>query len=305
MNRRHLKVSIEALRVLDAIDRHGSFSAAAAELCVVTSSITHVVRNIEQALGLAVFDRSGRRARFTAEGRALLERGRGFLAQAAEFDAQVQVIATGWEPRLCIAVDGVVRMEPLAPLMHEFFREAPGTSLMLRREAAAGSWDALHSGRCDLAIGAPAQGPAGGGYESRTLCTIRFVFVVAPGHPLAQWRGVVPRDEVVRHRSVVLGDTTLGLPHLPLQLLDSTNRLTVPDTESKLHAILLGTACGFLPHRLAQHYVRAGRLVRLQVETAQPPAQCSLAWRAGDNGRALRWWVRRLTQSGVAIRLVY
>lgn len=306
MNRRQIKVSLEALRVLDAIDRYGSFSAAASELCVVTSSITHVVRNVEEALGIALFDRSGRRARFTAEGRALLERGRAFLVQAAEFDAQVQVLATGWEPRLSIAVDAVVRMEPLAPLMHEFLNEAPATALDVRREAAAGSWDALQSGRCDLAIGAPGDSlPAGGGFEVRTLCSIRFIFCVAPGHPLASVRGTVPNDTVKRHRAVVLTDTTLGLPHMAQHLLGSVSHLSVPDTETKLQLILGGSACGFLPHRLAQHHLKAGRLVKLAVETPPPTAHCSLAWRAGDNGRALGWWVKRLTQPGVAGRLVY
>lgn len=138
MNRRQARVSLDSIRLLDAIERQGSFAAAAQELCVVTSSVTHAVRNLEEDLALNLFDRSGRRARFTREGSLVLEKGRALLAQAAGFDAQVQLIATGWEPRLVLSVDQVLRMQPLIPLVHAFFSAAPQTSLQVKREAAAG-----------------------------------------------------------------------------------------------------------------------------------------------------------------------
>ncbi len=305
MTRHSLKVSLEGLRVLDAIDRRGSFSAAAAELCVVTSSITHVVRNLEAELSLNLFDRSGRRARYTREGRTLLERGRHLLAQAARFDAEVQLIATGWEAQLVLSVDQVLRMAPLIPLFGAFFKAAPQTSLHVRREAAAGSWDALLSGRADLVVGAPAAGPPGGGYESAPLCTLKFVLAVAPQHPLARLEGVIADDELARHRSVIIGDTTRFLPHLQYGLVQNRNCLSVPDTDAKLQAILLGIGCGFLPERLAKQHVRAGRLVLLRVETPHPPSQSTLAWRAGENGRALKWWIEQLTRPRLAQGLFF
>lgn len=300
MARRLQKVSLDNLLVLDAIDRRGSFAAAAKELCVVTSSITHAVHGIEENLGLTLFDRSGRNARFTREGRMLLDKGRLLLQRAAEFDQEVRLIATGWEPELVLCVDQIIRIDPVLALCDEFFKEAPQTSLHVRREAVAGSWDALLSGRADLAIGAPGDGPAGGGYESVPLYRTRFVFVVAPQHPLAANKDVISNAEIGGHRSVLVGDTTRSLPRLPRGLLDSRNFLLVPDTGAKLRALLAGTGCGFLPSRMAAPHVRAGRLVSLRVETQPPPSQGCLAWRAGENGRALRWWIKKLTSRGLA-----
>ena len=305
MARRLNKLSLDNLRLLDAIDRCGSFAAAAQELCVVTSSITHAIRNVEENLGLTLFDRSGRSARFTREGRVLLDHGRQLLVRAAEFDEEVQLLATGWEASLVLAVDQVIRMTALAPLFEAFFKEAPRTSLHVRREAVAGTWDALVSGRADLAIGAPAPGPAGGGYEALPLYSIRFVFAVAPQHPLATLQGVIPNGEIAQHRSVMIDDTTRKLPRLPRGLQDSRNCLSVPDAEAKLAAILLGLGCGFLPSRLAAPHVKAGRLVLLRVETPHPPSQSMLAWRAGENGRALKWWIDRLTRPRLAQKLFF
>lgn len=304
MHRRQ-RITLEALRLVDAIDRLGSFAAAAQETFVVTSSVTHAVRNLESNLGLVLFDRSGRRARLTAEGRALLDKGRALLEQADAFDADMQVLATGWEPSLVLAVDAVVRLDAVLALADAFFRAAPGTSLHVRREAAAGTWDALTAGRADLAIGAPDAGPPGGGYVAVPLGRIRFVFAAAAGHPLARHAGPLGEADLVPHRAVVLTDTTRELPRLTRGLLAHRHTLAVPDEEAKLAAILSGAGCGFVPERLARAHVRAKRLVVLRVETPPPPAQSTLAWRAGATGRAIGWWVKHLTAPRMAAKLLY
>jgi DNA-binding transcriptional LysR family regulator len=298
--RRPIRVSLDSLRLLDAIERGGSFAAAARELFVVTSSITHAVRQLEAALGLTLFDRSGRRALLTIDGRQVLERGRRLLEQSAVFDSEVQRIATGWEPRLVLCVDQLLRMEPLAPIVAAFCSAAPQTSLQIKREAAAGTWDALLSGRADLVVGAPAHGPPGGGYRTAPLRETRFVLVAAPDHTLAGIAGLVSDEELSRHRAVLVGDTTRTLPLLQYGLLRNPLTLHVPDTESKVQALLLGLGCGFLPERVARPYVRAGRLKMLQVRTPHPPSQSVLAWRSGQNGRALTWWIERLKRPQLA-----
>jgi DNA-binding transcriptional LysR family regulator len=66
----------------------------------------------------------------------------------------------------------------------------------------------------------------------------------------------------------------------------------------KLEAQLRGLGAGFLPVPLAQPYRDAGRLVVKGVQSPDRVVRLSYAWRqprsAGDNGRALRWWLERL-----------
>ena len=54
-----MRLSLEFLQVLDAIDRKGSFAAAAEDLHRVPSAITYSVRQLEESLGIEVFDRRG------------------------------------------------------------------------------------------------------------------------------------------------------------------------------------------------------------------------------------------------------
>ncbi len=153
--------------VLDAIERHGSFAAAAEALHRVPSAITYAVQKLEEDLGVLIFDRSGHRAQFTEAGRELLREGRRLLAAADELESRVKRVATGYEVELRIAVDDLVPMERLFPLLDEFYQSSCGTRLKLLTEVYGGAWDALISGRADLVIGAPSEGPTSGGYSTQ------------------------------------------------------------------------------------------------------------------------------------------
>lgn len=63
-----------ALRAFEAAARLGSFRAAAEELCVTPSAISHQVRKLEVFLGHALYDRDGHVTLLNAAGQAYLDR---------------------------------------------------------------------------------------------------------------------------------------------------------------------------------------------------------------------------------------
>jgi DNA-binding transcriptional LysR family regulator len=148
-----MKISLEALQLVDAIARRGSFAAAAQELGRVPSAVTYAVRRLEDELDVLLFDRRSYRARLTPAGEELLREGRHLLAAADELARRVRRVASGWEQELTIALDNVVPFERLVPLIAAFQQVAP-TQLRVRDEVLGGTWDALLAGRADLAIGA-------------------------------------------------------------------------------------------------------------------------------------------------------
>lgn len=95
-----MDISLDALQVLDAIDRKGSFAAAASSLHRVPSAVSYSVQKLEQDLGIALFQKQGRRAIPTNAGKLLIEQGRGLLQAAEQLSLDAQQLATGWESRL-------------------------------------------------------------------------------------------------------------------------------------------------------------------------------------------------------------
>ena len=289
-------LTLDALEVLEAIDRRGSFAAAAVELDRVPSAITYTVRRLEEALDVLLFDRAGRRARFTPAGRELLERGRELLADAAAVEQRVQRVATGWESELRVAVDSIVPLARVWPLVGRFYadcqeRDQAHTRLRISQEVLGGAWDALAEGRVDLVLGAPGDPPPGGGYRTRLMAEVPMVFVVAPRHALARAAEPLAESSILPHRAVVAADSSRRLPPRTVGLLTGQDTLTVPDLPAKLAAQVAGLGCGAIPWYLAADEVAAGRLVVKALETARPPSRAQAAWREPRPGKALAWWI--------------
>lgn len=299
-----MRLSLEALEVLDAIDRKGSFASAATELHRVPSAITYSVRQLEDALGIELFDRKGHRAVLTAAGRELLAQGRGLLSAAADLECRVQQVAKGWESELRIAVDTIVGIDRLYRQVEDFYREATGTRLRLSTEVLAGTWDALASGRADLVIGASGDPPAGRNYATRLIGRVEMVFAAAPFHPICEDPRPLVDATILRHRAVSVADSSRLLPPRTVGLLSGQDTLTVPSMEAKAAAQVAGLGVGFLPRWVAEREAAAGRLRILPVAGTRPGADALAAWRPGQEGKALRWFVRRLEDPLVAAELL-
>jgi DNA-binding transcriptional LysR family regulator len=308
----HHVLTPEALAMMDAIARTGSFAAAARELGKVPSALTYNVRQLEDALDVLLFDRSSRQARFTAAGKELLSEGRRLLAEMQAVSNRVRRVATGWETQLSVAVDGVLSQLTVFELCEAFYAlnpqgvaggatGGPGTRLRLRSEVMAGTWEALVSGEADLAIGVSMESPPAG-VAVEPLGELQFVFAVAPHHPLAAHDGPIGDAELLRHRAVAVADTANRLSKMTVNLLPGQDVLTVATTQDKIEALLRGIGCAFVPEPMARHHLDAGRLVVRKLQRPRGPVRMGYAWRCdvGPRGRrapvglALGWWLEQL-----------
>lgn len=289
-----MRLTLEALHVLDTIDRKGSFAAAAGELHRVPSAITYTVQKLEEDLGVKLFDRSGHRAVLTEAGRELLQEGRRILRAADALEARVKRVATGWEAELRIAYDDILPVDPILALIGEFYRAGCGSRIRLQSEVLGGCWDALLTDRADLAIGAPGEGPPGGGYTVRPLGRVEFVFAVAPGHPLASAEEPLSSEQILQHRSVAAADSSRQLPARTTGLLSGQDVLTVHNLATKARAQALNLGVGYLPRHVAEPYLTNGRLIAKRTGEEKAPAPLFLAWRTAHRGKALAWFVERI-----------
>ncbi len=294
-----MRISLDALLVLDSISRNGSFAAAGEELHRVPSAITYTIQKLEQDLEVKLFDRSGHRARLTDAGEALLMEGRHLLRAATDLECRVRNVAVGWESELRIAVDDLLPTERLFPLLKDFYREASGTRVRLTMEVLGGCWDALLGGRADLVIGAPGDSPPEGMLAADPIGSFEFVFVVAPEHPLASVKGPLSAQDIRQHRAISIADTSRSLAPRSSGLVDGQDVLTVPTMRAKVAAQIAGLGAGYLPLLWATPHIAAGRLVRKEVEASKSMTGVYLAWHPRQSGKALKWFLDRLRDKAV------
>ncbi len=283
----------EALGMLDAIHRTGSMAAAARELGLVPSAVTYRVRQVEDALDVLLFDRSSRQAQLTQAGKELLREGNRLLSELDAIANRVKRVATGWEPQLTLAVDSIISRATIMELCEAFFALKPPTRLKIREEALSGTLQALTSGQADLAIGVALEPGANSDLQSKALGTIKFVYAVAPHHPLAHAAEPITNDMMLAHRVVAVADSVQRGGGVSIGLLGGQDVFTVPGMLTKLDAQMRGLGAGFLPEYLARPFIDAGRLVEKKV--MQPPrvVRVSYAWRQAE-GKALQWWLKQL-----------
>ncbi len=290
-----LLVTLDALQALDAIDRRKSFAAAAEELHRVPSAISYIINKLEEDLGVALFDRSRRKAELTATGRLVLEQGRQILKASEELTALARQAADGWETELRICVDSILTCDPVYELIEEFQHVQPKTELRLSEEVLGGSWDALSDARCDLVIGAEGAPPAPG-FALHSLGKVAFGFAVAAGHPLTKLPVPLPASAILDYPTVIVADSSRHLPVRSAGLLDGRSRIVVPTIRHKIEVQCKGLGVGYLPrHRIMQE-LADGRLELLALDASRPPVEISVAWTRGNKGRALKWFVDRLRQ---------
>jgi DNA-binding transcriptional LysR family regulator len=297
-NAPRMKLTLEAIEVIDAIERRGTFAAAAEELNKVPSALSYVIQKLEGDMGVKVFDRSGHRVRLTVTGTVLLQHGRHVLQEVRNLERRARRSEEGWEAELRIAVDCIIPFRALVPYISAFYGETSSTHLRFSEEALDGSWEALRSGRADMVIGALGEPPCAG-VRTYVIGALDIAYCVTPGHPLAKARQPLDPHEVGRYRTVVIGDTSLHRAARSQGPSEWQESLTVQSLEAKLQLQLAGLGAGYLPLCVAQPFIDLGQLVALDLATPTLRRTFFLAWNADQEGEALTWWVEHLSKSNL------
>ncbi|MCJ0764373.1 LysR family transcriptional regulator [Variovorax terrae] len=288
-----LKLSLEAIEIVDTIARHGSFAAASERLHKVPSTISYAVSKLEEQLGLALFVRNGPRVTLTPAGQEMLKEGHWLLAAARQLESRMRQIATGFEAELRLAHDSLIPTSAFNPDIRAFEDLNCGTRLRIGTETLTGTWEMLREGRADLIVAA-GEGPAGGGYKAVAVGSLDFAFCVTATHPLVRLKRPLTRDDLLEHTAIVVGDGARSSADRTVGLLLGQRRITVPSMQAKIAAQMAGLGHGFLPRACVRADLEQGVLVELQVEEPRPPETFWLAWSTERMGEALKWWIQQL-----------
>jgi DNA-binding transcriptional LysR family regulator len=287
-------ITLDALDVLNAIERKGSFAAAAQELHRVPSAISYTVQKLEQDLDVVLFRKDGRKATLTPAGRVLLEQGREILQASQRLAVATKTAHSGYEPVINIAVDSLLNFDVIYPLIGRFYALQPDIEINLYEEVLGGATDALLSGRADLVIGAGEHILPSQGIRSTIIQQIEWLFMVAPNHPLADAPQPLPQTLIQQHRFVVVRDSSRHQAPQSCRVFGNRPVLSVPSITEKIHAQCAGLGVGFLPAHRIQDHLAKGLLIALRVEKQIPHEPISLAWKTSNHGKVLHWFIEQL-----------
>ena len=145
-------LDVTRLRVLAAVARHGSVTAAARSLNYAQPSVSHHLARLEAETGAQLTQRSGRGVRLTEAGRLLAERAEEILSrlEAAETELAAQVGQRAQRVRLAAFPSALATIGAAAAA--RLRAGQPGTELLLTQAEPADALHMLRAGTVDVAL---------------------------------------------------------------------------------------------------------------------------------------------------------
>jgi DNA-binding transcriptional LysR family regulator len=193
-------LDVTRLRVLVAVARHGSVTAAARALNYAQPSISHHIARLEAETGARLLQRAGRGVRLTDAGLLLAARAEEILGRldAAENELAAHVGLRAGRVRLAAFPSALGTIVPAAAARLE--AESPGMDLLLAGAEPADALDMLRTGRVDVALvfrhyqqGADPEPPGADQEGARgTLLLDEPVHLVTPADPARSAGALAP-----------------------------------------------------------------------------------------------------------------
>ncbi|SJM71042.1 LysR family transcriptional regulator [Psychrobacter piechaudii] len=187
-------LELRHLQTLSALRAHGSLAAAADELHVTASAVSHQLKELENYYGVKLVNRRSRPLTFTPAGNVVLKLADNILPQVVRTKNNLKRLAHGQAGRLRLASECHSCFDWLMPILNQFRREWSDVELDFATGFEPEPHHLLMEGDIDLLITTSDLELEGICYQP--LFTYESRLVLSPTHPLASKQSIAPSDLV-------------------------------------------------------------------------------------------------------------
>ena len=289
-------LTLRQLRYVDALARHGHFGRAADASAVSQPALSMQIKDLEESLGVALFERGPRQVRLTGFGEEFAGRARDILRAVDELGDLARAAGARLAGRLRIGVIPTVAPYLLPTLIGDLTRRHAGLDIRVRETVTPKLIHELAEGRLDTAIVAlPVSEPA---FAEVALFAEDFV-LVRPGPDRAR---PVPSPEMLREMRLLLleeghcfRDQALSFCNMqaaqPREILDGSSLSTL------VQMVGAGIGVTLIPEMAVPVETRSAEVAIARFPRPVPSRTIGMIWRRtsplGDQLRQIAASVRR------------
>jgi DNA-binding transcriptional LysR family regulator len=146
-------LTLAVLRYTSEVARRGSFTAAARECGVSQPTVSNAIADLEDALGVRLFERSTKRLAATPAGDRLVPLVQGIVSAVAELEREARAIKAPEKKLLRIGFSPLVGAQRLGLLFEPFVRQIDGLEIVYKECAQDDMESRIDAGAVDVVCG--------------------------------------------------------------------------------------------------------------------------------------------------------
>ena len=261
------------------------FGRAARSCAVTQPALSAQIQQLEELLGVQLFERGRRGVLVTAAGQRVIERAREALEGVDEILASAASAAEPLTGSLRMGVIPTVAPYVLPPLLPAIRRAYPRLQLVLREDQTARLVAQLEAGALDvLLLALPVEEAE---LAESDLFEESFWFVGPAAHPLAAARPARVPESALSGEEVLLLEDGHCLRAQALAVCQragahTAGRIQATSLNTLVQMVANGLGVTLLPERSLDVEVHRGdRLVAKRFRAPEPSRRIGLAWRRG------------------------
>lgn len=260
-----MNVTVKQIRGFVSVAEHGSFTRAAQTLRMTQSALSALVRELEDELGIRLFDRTTRRVELTEVGREFRASAHKLLADLDHAVHNAHELVERRRGRLTVAAPPLLAAMMLPHAIAAFEREYPGIRIVVLDVPTDQIVARVRAGEADCGIGTFAADEEG--IERTGVMRDTFMLFCRPDHALAKAARLTWRD--LRDRPMIALTRASGVRALVDRMLaragaSAAPRYEVTQMTSALAFVEAGLGVAVLPSyalRCARFYGLAARAI--------------------------------------------
>ncbi|WP_109126037.1 LysR substrate-binding domain-containing protein [Dyella sp. C11] len=210
-------LDIRQLNYFVAVAEEEHVGRAAERLHISQSPLSRQIAQLEEKLGLTLFERSQQRIKLTPDGRIFLAEAQAFLAHAKRLESMARRLGRGDEGGLCIGyLENAMHSGVLPNALRELQRERPAVHIALYSYSNAAQLEGLRQRSLDVALICEPVAVDDPELESSQVLSDPMLLAVPVDHPLAgapsltpqdlaaqKWIGVMHKEGALRHDNFI------------------------------------------------------------------------------------------------------
>lgn len=259
------------LKTLMALREHGSLVAAAADLCLTPSAISHQLKELDHWYGVEVVNRRSRPVTFSNVGQRLLKLADDVLPQVQIAQTDITRIVHGQTGRIIFSSECHSCFDWLMPLLNQYRQQYPDVDLDFAAGFEANPHELLQNAEFDLLI--TADPIALKGIEYFPIFEYESRLVLSNTHPLVRAEQISVQD---------LAEETLITYPVDKHRLDIMAHLFIPAniqpkhirttdlTQMLIQLVASGRGIAALPDWVVNEYEQKGWVVSRRLDCVAP-----------------------------------